>query len=108
MSILIIISYLLLLLAVHRGLRASQEKRVTDWLILARLLILVLLVLSLTGLLVAPPSWPWLRFCQAAFLTLAYVLTEAAFRQKKERFISPHRVWGLETFLFVGLLLLPW
>lgn len=111
MSITIIVSYLLLLLAVHRGLRAHQEKRVTNWLILTRLLILALLVLALTGCFINLPHWQgvnWLHLGQAGFLALAYVFAEAAFRQKKERFISPHRVWSLEAFLLMGLVLLPW
>lgn len=108
MSILIIVVYLLIIFTVHRGLRAAQEKRVADFLIPARLLILALLVMALTGFLFALPHWDWLHFGQATFLALAYVFTEAAFRQKKERFVSPHRVWGLEAFLLVGLLLLPW
>ena len=96
-----LLGFLGLIFTIYRGLRSHQEKRVTTWLVITRLIILLLVGLTIVDQLHSLPAFNPLSIIRGVNLIFL-------FGRKQESFGSPHQMMRLELLTLAGILVLPW
>ncbi|MBD9348898.1 hypothetical protein HC019_01725 [Limosilactobacillus fermentum] len=103
-----LLGFLGLIFTIYRGLRSHQEKRVTTWLVITRLIILLLVGLTIVDQLHSLPAFNPLSIIRGVYLIFLFVVSEVTFGRKQESFGSPHQMMRLELLTLTGILVLPW
>ena len=103
-----LLGFLGLIFTIYRGLRSHQEKRVTTWLVITRLIILLLVGLTIVDQLHSLPAFNPLSIIRGVYLIFLFVVSEVTFSRKQESFGSPHQMMRLELLTLAGILVLPW
>lgn len=93
---------LLLLVTTTAGLHAKIEKKVTDWLVISRILYFILLTASVIHLILRFSLHGLGDLLWILLLIIVYILLETAFRLKRVTFGNPH----LTHLLFACLVII--
>lgn len=86
------------------GSHAKKEKYVTDFLIIGRVCLFILLTTSIIHLILHLHTSGWFSFFWLLYMILINILVETNFRLKRETFGSPIRSSLLTVLLVVALI----